>query len=323
MTIPRRRLGRTGLEVSELGYGAWGIGGAHWIGAEDDVSLTALREAIASGVNFIDTALAYGDGHSEQLVGRVVRETHDPIYVATKVPPADRRWPAKPGYAIEPSFSGAWITEATERSLRNLGLETIDVQQLHTWTDDWVTEGDWADAVAGLKAAGKIRFFGVSIRNHDPDSVLKLVASGLIDTVQVIYNIFDQSPERELFDAAIRHEIGIIVRVPLDEGGLTGRIGPDTTFPDGDFRNDYFAGERKREVHERVQAITADLDIDEDAIAAVALRFCLSHPATSTVIAGMRSLENVRRNVAAVEQGALDEGQLATLRRHAWERPAD
>jgi aryl-alcohol dehydrogenase-like predicted oxidoreductase len=323
VTVPRRRLGRTGLEVSELGYGAWGIGGKRWIGAEDEVSLAALREAIAAGVNFIDTALAYGDGHSEQLVGRVVRESPDRVYVATKVPPADGRWPGTPGHPVESSFSGKWITEATERSLRNLGLETIDVQQLHTWTDDWVHAGDWAEAVASLKQAGKIRFFGVSIRNHDPSSVLELVESGLIDTVQVIYNIFDQSPERELFDATIRHDIGVIVRVPLDEGGLTGRIRPDTTFPDGDFRNDYFAGDRRREVYERVQAINADLGIDEDQIAAVALRFCLSQPATSTVIAGMRSPENVRRNVAAVEQGPLDEEQLATLHRHAWEQPAE
>ncbi len=190
-----RKLGATGLEVSELGYGAWGIGAAHWIGADDDVSRAAPRAAIDAGGNFIDTALAYGDGHSETLVGEVVRAASETVYVATKIPPQNGKWPAEPGDDVSEMFSGAWITEATETSLRNLGLERIDVQQFHTWTDDWVAQGDWAQAVAALKQAGKIRFFGVSIRNHDPASVLELVRSGLIDTVQVIYNIFDQSPE--------------------------------------------------------------------------------------------------------------------------------
>jgi aryl-alcohol dehydrogenase-like predicted oxidoreductase len=319
----RRRLGRTGLEVSELGYGAWGIGGAHWIGADDETSMTSLREAIASGVDFIDTALAYGDGHSEELVGRAVREATETVRVATKIPPADGRWPAKPGYDVGDMFPASWIVETTERSLRNLGLDAIDVQQFHTWTDDWVGRGDWADAIAALKQAGKIRFFGVSIRNHDPASVLALLETGLVDTVQVIYNVFDQSPEDQLFDAAIRHDVGIIVRVPLDEGGLTGAIRPDTTFPEGDFRSSYFAGERLREVHDRAQAIIADLGIEEDALANVALRFCLGQPAVSTVIAGMRSPENVRRNVAAIADGPLTGEQLATLRRHRWDRPAD
>jgi aryl-alcohol dehydrogenase-like predicted oxidoreductase len=215
-------------------------------------------------------------------------------------------------------FSGAWITEATETSLRNLGLDTIDVQQLHTWTDDWVRRSDWADAVSALKQAGKIRLFGVSIRNHDPASVLELVRSGLIDTIQVIYNIFDQSPEDELFDAALEYGVGVIVRVPFDEGGLTGRIRPDTTFPDGDFRNDYFAGDRKRETYERVHAINRDLALGDDEIASVALRFCLSQEAVSTVIAGMRTLENVGRNVAALEHPPLDAAQLAKLRAHRW-----
>jgi aryl-alcohol dehydrogenase-like predicted oxidoreductase len=313
-----RKLGRSGLEVSELGYGAWGIGAAHWIGADDDTSRAALRTAIAAGVNFIDTALAYGDGHSESLVGEVVRAASETIYVATKIPPRNGKWPAERGDDVAGMFAAEWINEATETSLRNLGLETIDVQQFHTWTDDWVDQGDWADAVAALKQAGKIRLFGVSIRNHDPASVLALVRSGLIDTIQVIYNVFDQSPEDELFGAASEHGVGVIVRVPFDEGGLTGRIRPDSTFPDGDFRNDYFAGERKRETFERVQAITADLGIADDEIASVALRFCLSQEAVSTVIAGMRTLENVGRNVAALEQPPLDGAQLQKLRAHRW-----
>jgi aryl-alcohol dehydrogenase-like predicted oxidoreductase len=320
MTMRYRELGRTGLEVSELGYGAWGIGAAHWIGADDAESTAALREAIAAGVNFIDTALAYGDGHSESLVGEVVRSASETIHVATKIPPANGKWPAERGVPADEMFSAAWVTEATERSLRNLGLEAIDVQQFHTWTDDWIGQGGWADAIAELKQAGKIRFFGVSIRNHDPASVLALIDSGLVDTVQVIFNIFDQSPVDALFPAALEHDVGIIVRVPFDEGGLTGRIRPDTTFPEGDFRNAYFAGDRKRETYERVQAITAALDVPEDSAANVALRFCLSEPAVSTVIAGMRTAENVRRNVVAVEDEPLAADALATLRAHHWDR---
>jgi aryl-alcohol dehydrogenase-like predicted oxidoreductase len=320
MTMRYRTLGRTGLQVSELGYGAWGIGATLWIGADDAESIGALGDAIAAGVNFIDTALGYGDGHSESLVGQVVRSASETVYVATKVPPQNGKWPAERGDPVDEMFSAAWVIEATERSLRNLGLDVIDVQQFHTWTDDWVGQGGWADAIAELKQAGKIRYFGVSIPNHDPASVLALIESGLVDTVQVIFNIFDQSPLRALFPAALEHDIGIIVRVPFDEGGLTGRIRPDTTFPEGDFRNRYFAGERKRETYERVQAITADLGVPEGSAANVALRFCLSEPAVSTVIAGMRTAENVRRNVAAVEDEPLDEDALATLRAHHWDR---
>jgi aryl-alcohol dehydrogenase-like predicted oxidoreductase len=317
-----RPLGASGIEVSELGYGTWGISRQHWIGADDEISKAALNAAIDAGVNFIDTALVYGDGHSERLVGEVVRARSEPVYVATKIPAENGRWPAEPGDDPLEMFSARWMTEATERSLRNLGVERIDVQQLHTWTDDWLVRGDWASAVANLKKQGKIDLFGVSIRNHDPGSVLELVRSGLVDTVQVIYNVFDQSPEDTLLGIAADHGVGIVVRVPFDEGGLTGRIRPHTTFPLGDFRNDYFGGDRKRQTYERVNAILADVDIGEDEIASVALRFCLSHPAVSTVIPGMRTLANVARNVAAVAEPALDEAVLLRLRGHRWDLPA-
>jgi aryl-alcohol dehydrogenase-like predicted oxidoreductase len=283
-------------------------------------SLDALRVAIDAGVNFIDTALGYGNGHSEKLVGEAVRTTADTVYVASKVPPGNGKWPARPGDAADELFSAAWISESTETSLRNLGLDTIDLQQLHTWTDEWVGQGEWAAAIEELKRAGKIRFFGVSIRNHDPASVLRLIESGLVDVVQVIYNVFDQSPEAELFPAALEHDIGIIARVPFDEGGLTGDIRPDTAFPEGDFREVYFGGDRRREVHEHVQAMARELGVGEDEIASVALRFCVSHPAVSTVIPGMRSSEHVRANVRAIESGPLDAAQRATIREHAWRR---
>ena len=315
-----RTLGRTGLEISELGYGAWGIGGSMWIGADDDESLGALRRAIDLGVNFIDTALVYGEGHSEELVGKVVRESAETVHVATKVPAKNFEWPAAPGVPVSTTFPGGWIVECTETSLRNLGLETIDLQQLHVWSDEWVGQGDWVEDVARLKQEGKIRFFGVSINDHEPANAIRLVESGVVDSVQVIYNVFDQSPEDELFPAVEAANVGVIVRVPFDEGALTGRIRPDTEFPPGDFRNTYFGGNRKQEVWDRVQAIAADAGVPVEEVAGTALRFCLSHPAVSTVIAGMRSLRNVDANAAAVDAGPLDEQTLERLRSHRWDK---
>jgi aryl-alcohol dehydrogenase-like predicted oxidoreductase len=315
-----RTLGRTGLQVSELGYGAWGIGQSMWIGADDDESLRALRRAIELGVTFIDTALVYGNGHSEQLVGEIVRSSSETVHVATKVPPKNREWPARKGTRAEDAFPGDWVVDRTEASLRNLGLDTIDVQQFHVWSDEWVGEGDWLDAVERLKRDGKIRFFGVSINDHEPANAIRLIESGVVDTVQVIYNVFDQSPEDELFDAVQAADVGVIVRVPFDEGALTGRITPDSEFPEGDFRNRYFQGDRKQEVWDRVNAIADDLGVPVERSAEVALRYCLSHPAVSTVIAGMRSVRNVERNAEAVELGPLEPQQVEALHGHRWVR---
>ncbi|MGC8628014.1 MAG: aldo/keto reductase [Acidimicrobiales bacterium] len=315
-----RRLGRTGLQVSELGYGSWGIGKQMWVGADDAESKKSLEAALAAGVNFIDTALVYGDGHSESLVGQVVRASAEQVYVATKIPPANYEWPARSGVAASEAFPGEWVRECTERSLSNLGLEVIDVQQFHVWSDDWVGQGDWAEAIDALRSEGKIRYFGVSINDHQPANALRLVRSGLVDTVQVIYNIFDQSPEDELFPAVQQADVGVIVRVPFDEGSLTGSVTPNTVFPEGDWRNGYFGGDRKAQVWERAQAIAHDLGRPAEELAEVALRFCLSHPAVSTVIPGMRRAVNVERNVAAAALGALPADQVAKLRSHRWVR---
>jgi aryl-alcohol dehydrogenase-like predicted oxidoreductase len=315
-----RTLGKTGLEVSELGFGAWGIGGTGWIGADDEESLRALRVAIEHGVNFLDTAYAYGEGHSEQLVGAAVRDSEETVYVASKVPPKNMEWPARPGLRPEEVFPADWIVACTDGSLQNLGLETIDVQQLHVWSDEWVGQGDWLDAIERLKREGKIRFFGVSINDHQPENAIRLVESGLVDTVQVIYNVFDQSPEDELFPACREHDVGVIARVPFDEGGLTGTIGPDTEFPDGDFRATYFGGDRKAELDERVRAILGDLALDRSELPEVALRYILSEPTVSTVIPGMRSIRNVERNLAVSERGPLPDDRLERLHAHRWVR---
>jgi aryl-alcohol dehydrogenase-like predicted oxidoreductase len=315
-----RPLGTTGIEVSEIGYGAWGIGGAQWGGADDDESIQALHKAIDLGLNFIDTALAYGEGRSERLVGQVVRERPETIHVATKVPPKNLIWPAEAGTPVEEVFPGDYVRACAERSLSNLGVERIDLLQLHVWSDEWTDQGDWREAVDELRSAGKIAHFGVSINDHQPANALRLIESGTVETVQVIYNVFDQSPEDDLFPACREHGVGVIARVPLDEGGLTGTIGPDTEFAEGDFRASYFRGDRKAEVRERVQALAADLGIAEGELAEAALRFILSEPTVSAVIPGMRSLRNVERNVAVSDGRGVPEGWRDKLRAHRWVR---
>ena len=220
----------------------------------------------------------------------------------------------------EDAFPADWIVKCTDESLQRLGVETIDVQQFHVWSDEWVGQGDWLDGVEQLKRDGKIRFFGVSINDHQPGSAVKLVESGHVDTVQVIYNIFDQSPEDELFPAVEAANVGVIVRVPFDEGSLTGRIRPDTEFPEGDFRKNYFRGDRRQQVWDRAQAIAADLGVAIDELAGSALRFCVTHPAVSCAIPGMRSVTNVERNVASADAGPLTAEQLELLRAHRWVR---
>jgi aryl-alcohol dehydrogenase-like predicted oxidoreductase len=315
-----RKLGRTGIEVSEIGYGAWGIGGAQWGGADDDESIQALHRAIDLGLNFIDTALAYGEGRSERLVGQVVRERPETVHVATKVPPKNRIWPAQEGAPLEEVFPPGYVRECADQSLRNLGMDTVDLLQLHVWNDDWAGSAELLGELDELRSSGEIRFFGISINDHQPANGLRLVETGAVDTVQVIYNVFDQSPEDELFPACREHDVGVIARVPLDEGGLTGRIDAGTEFADDDFRGHYFRGDRKREVHDRATAIASDLGIGDDKLAETALRFILSEPAVSAVIPGMRSLRNVERNVAVSDGCALPGVQLEKLHAHRWVR---
>jgi aryl-alcohol dehydrogenase-like predicted oxidoreductase len=315
-----RKLGKTGLSVSEIGYGAWGIGKTGWIGASDEESIKAVNRSIDLGLNFIDTALAYGQGHSERLVGQVVKERSETIYVATKIPPKNGQWPAQSGVSVAQTFPASHVISSTEESLKNLGLESIDVQQFHVWSDEWVDQGDWLTAIQKLKQEGKIKHFGVSINDFQPENAIKLIETGVLDTVQVIYNIFEQSPEDRLFPACEKHQVGVIVRVALDEGGLTGKITPETTFEASDFRNRYFRGDRKQQVFEHVQKIVADLRITVDEVAEKALRYVLSHPAVSTVIPGMRSVRNVERNCQMGDGKGLPKDQLETLKAHRWVR---
>ena len=315
-----RKLGRTGLEISDVGYGAWGIGGRQWQGGTDDESIRALHRAFELGLNFIDTALAYGDGHSERLVAQVLKTAPHRIFVATKIPPKNRLWPARPGTKIKDVFPRGYIAECTVESLRNLGVETIDLQQLHVWNPEWLNDDDWKRGLEDIKKSGKVRFVGISINDHQPDSALEIIKTGLIDTVQVIYNIFDQTPEQNLFALTQEANIGVIARVPFDEGSLTGTITEETNFGNDEFRAHYFRGDHKKQVVDHINKLRKDLGGEEGALPEIALRFCLSHPAVSTVIPGMRKVRNVEANCAASDKGPLPKPMLNKLRRHAWDK---
>ncbi len=314
-----RKLGRTGIEVSEIGFGAWGIGGRQWLGGDDSQSLAALRRALELGLNFIDTALAYNEGHSEKLIGQAVRDfSGQRVWVATKIPPKNQVWPAQPGIPIADVFPLDYILASTDESLRNLGVEQIDLQQFHVWSPEWLAADDWRRGIETLKASGKVKYFGISINDHQPDSALSVIETGLIDTVQVILNIFDPTPLRNLLPACATHNVGVLARCPLDEGALTGNITAETVFSPGEFREAYFKGVRKQQVVDHVAALRRDLSDVPGTLADIALRWVLSQPAVSTVIPGMRQVKNVEANLAVSNLGPLPAEILARLARHAW-----
>jgi aryl-alcohol dehydrogenase-like predicted oxidoreductase len=315
-----RKLGKSGLEVSEVSYGAWAIGGGMWGGPRDDDSRASLERAFDHGVTLVDTALVYGDGHSERLVGEFARAHAGKVHVATKVPPKAYNWPAPRDAALRDNFPASWIVECAEKSLKNLGLERIDLLQLHVWADQWTDDDEWYGAMDKLRQQGKIRLVGISINSHDPQSALRVVRAGKIDALQVFYNIFDQSPEDELFPACLEMGVGILARVPFDESSLTGKLREDTTFPPGDFRSQYFGGDLLRETVRRVEALRPIVEGAASSMARGSLRYVLSHPAVSTVIPGMRTPHQVDENTGASDDGPLPPDIVAKLHAHRWVR---
>ena len=304
--------------MSDIGYGMWGMGG--WTGSEDATSLAALDRSVELGCNFFDTAFAYGDGHSEQLLGETLkRHAGKRLFVATKVPPKNRVWPGKASTPIAEVFPYDYIIEMTERSRANLGVSRIDLQQLHVWSDAWVEDDGWKRAVTDLKAKGLIEGFGISVNRWEADNVLKALDTGLVDAVQVVYNIFDQAPEDRLFPVCLEKDIAVIARVPFDEGSLTGTLTADATWPKGDWRNLYFTPAAIAETLPRVEALKA-LVPPGSSLPDLALRFILHHKAVSTTIPGMRSLSHVDANIAASDAPPLGADVIAALRRHRWER---
>ncbi len=318
-----RQLGRTGIRVSEVGFGAWGIGKAMWQGAEDDTSVAALRAALDAGCTFVDTALAYGNGHSERLVRKALEGRTEAVAVASKIPPKNQQWPARPGTPLTAAFPADWVKKCAERSADSLG-RTLDLIQFHVWRDEWLTAPEWRlveKTLHQLQAAGVLRFAGISINDHDPTSALEAVRRvDLISVVQVIYNVFDRSPEDALFAACRERQVGVIARVPLDEGGLTGKIAPGVTFPKDDWRHGYFKGDRPAQVAARVAKLQPVLLKESKTLVEGALRFCLSHPAVSTVIPGMRTPDHARANCAVSDGRTLSPGLLQELRAHEWRR---
>lgn len=313
-----RRFGRTDWQVSEIGYGMWGMGG--WTGSEDAESAQSLQRAVDLGCNFFDTAWAYGSGHSERLLGELVRANPEKrLYTATKVPPKNFKWPSRREFTLEDCFPPGHIEKYVHRSLENAGLESFDLVQFHTWEDSWLEDDRWVKKVDELRGQGLFHAIGTSINRWEPWNGVQAVKSGLIDAVQVIYNIFDQNPEDELLPACREMDVAVIARVPFDEGTLTGSLTLDSTWPQGDWRNTYFVPENLKASVARAEALKP-LVPDGMTMPEMALRFILNEPRVSTIIPGMRKLPHVESNLRASDSGPLPEDLLARLRSHRWDR---
>ena len=318
--VRHRRIPRLGWLVSEVGFGMWGMAG--WAGSDDDQSMEALHKAVELGCNFFDTAWAYGNGKSERMLGEMLRAQRGTrLYAATKVPPKNLRWTGLGGVPLDDVFPAAHVRDYTYRSLENLGVSTIDLQQFHAWSDEWAADERWQRVVSDLKAEGVVRAFGISVNRWEPANVLRSLDAGIIDCVQVVYNIFDQAPEDVLFPECQRRGIGIIARVPFDEGSLTGTLRPGMSWPEGDFRNVYFTPENLAETLARVEPLEKVVAQGSD-LPELALRFILQHPAVSTVIPGMRRVTNVQRNMRVSDGVALSPEIYGALRAHRWDRTA-
>jgi aryl-alcohol dehydrogenase-like predicted oxidoreductase len=313
-----RRFGRTGWQVSEIGYGMWGMAG--WTGSDDAQSLEAMQLAVNLGCNFFDTAWAYGEGHSERLLGTLVRANpRTTIYTATKVPPRNRQWPTRRGDRLDDVFPADYVREYAERSLENLGLPRIDLLQFHVWEDAWSADERWQRAVDDLRRQGLVRAVGVSVNRWEPWNVVQTLRTGLVDAVQVIYNLFDQAPVDELFPLCRELDVAVVARVPFDEGSLTGTLTRETRWPAGDWRNSYFVPENLIPTVERVEALEP-LVPPGMSMAGLALRFILANRDVDVVIPGMRKPAHVRANLAASDAPPLPPRLLEQLREHRWDR---
>ena len=321
-----RRFGRTGWNVGEIGYGMWGMAG--WTGSDTAESLASLQRSVDLGCNFFDTAWAYGDGLSEQLLGKTLRANKGndavggpdkKLYVATKIPPKNRRWPSRREFSLDDCFPPAYIVEYVDKSLTNIGVETLDLIQFHTWEDDWLDDERLPRAIEDLRGSGKVRAVGISLNRWEPWNGIRAVREGLVDAVQVIYNIFDQNPEDELFPACREKDVAVIARVPFDEGSLTGTLTLESTWPKNDWRSTYFVAENLKSSVEHADALKPLLK-DGMTMPEMALRFILNNKDVATIIPGMRKTRHVDSNLAASAKGPLPAALHAELRKHRWDR---
>jgi aryl-alcohol dehydrogenase-like predicted oxidoreductase len=321
-----RRFGRTGWQVSDIGYGMWGLAG--WTGSEDTETMASLRRAVELGCNFFDTAWAYGDGRSEQILAKILAENKNKpgvggpdkhLYVATKIPPKNRRWPSARDFTLDDCYPPEYVTEYVEHSLRNLGVESIDLMQFHTWEDRWLNDDRLPRIIEQMKSSGKVRAVGPSINRWEPWNGIRAVLEGYADAVQVIYNIFDQNPEDALFPVCKMKDAAVIARVPFDEGTLTGTLTLDSKWPAGDWRNTYFVPENLKSSVVHAEALRPLIPAGHT-MPEIALRFILANPVVATIIPGMRKIKNVEANVAASDAGALPADLQKKLRGHRWDR---
>lgn len=312
------KFGKLNWKVSEVGYGMWGMAG--WTNSNDQQSEKAIDEAVDLGCNFFDTAWGYGAGKSEQILGKMLkRNPNKKIHFGTKIPPKQDHWPPLKTSTLQDNYSTKHALEYTERSLKNLGVEKIDLLQFHVWEDSWADNDEWKELIYKLKKEGKVVAFGISVNRWEPNNCLKALESGLIDAVQVIYNIFDQSPEDQLFPYCAKNDIAVIARVPFDEGSLTGKITMDSKWDEGDFRNIYFGPENLAPTVKRVEALKKIVPPNMS-LAEFSLRFIASNPTVTTMIPGMRQIKNVQNNMAISDGKGLSKELLQEIKKHRWDR---
>lgn len=313
-----RKLGRTGFEISDIAHGLWGMSG--WSGSDDKQSMQALQLAVDLGCNFFDTAWAYGEGHSDHLLGQLIAANKGKrLYAASKVPPKNKKWPASSKDEYSDVFPAKHVFKFADKIRKRLGTDKIDLLQFHVWSDNWADEPEFRSTIEKLKSDGYVRYFGLSLNRWQPENGIRALHTGLVDTVQVVYNVLDQNPEDRLLPLCQQLDIGIIARVPLDEGSLAGNLTLETRFPKNDFRANYFNPQNLAATVQRVEKLKADVPASMT-LPDMALRYILSHPAVSTTIVGMRKLEHVKRNLALSDAGPLDPALLQTLKAHRWER---
>jgi aryl-alcohol dehydrogenase-like predicted oxidoreductase len=307
-----------GWPVSEIGYGMWGMGG--WTGSSDEESMKSLQRAVDLGCNFFDTAWGYGEGHSEGLLGKLVQSRPEKkLYTATKIPPKNFQWPSHREFTLDDCFPPEHIDEFIHKSLKNADIQSFDLIQFHTWEDSWVEDDRWIQKIDDLRSQGLFKAVGISLNRWEPWNGVKAVQRGLVDAVQVIYNIFDQSPEDELFPSCLEHDVAVIARVPFDEGTLTGTLTKQSTWPEEDWRNTYFVPENLISSVEHAEALKKILPA-QMTMPELALRFILSNPIVSTVIPGMRKLQHVEENISSSEAGPISAELIQKLRKHRWDR---
>ncbi|HXR15322.1 MAG TPA: aldo/keto reductase [Terriglobales bacterium] len=313
-----RKLGWTGFEVSEIAHGLWGMSG--WSGSDDRKSLEALQLAVDLGCNFFDTAWAYGEGKSDGLLGKILSANRGKrLYAASKIPPLNDKWPASSKDKYVDVFPAEHVFKYANLIREKLGVDSIDLLQFHVWDDSWTNDPEFRETVEKLKSDKRIRFFGLSLNRWQPENGIKALRTGLVDVVQVIYNIFDQSPEDELFPVCRELNIGVIARVPLDEGSLGGKMTAQTKFPGDDWRSKYFGPDNLKNTLARVDKLKPALPKGMT-MPDAALRFILSEPTVSTTIVGMRKPEHVQQNIAVSDAGLLEPYLVQTLKKHRWDR---